>query len=934
MKRAPIWRFVIAATVLGMCGTARAAENRELKVHLAQANNNSPYAFVRAKFEPGEVSDPWAVRFFTPDGKEVPYFVWDAVSWKEAREGRADWGHRYALLNHAPGNIPEALAAGGDKIKEDYPELLAKGLHLGALASRGEKIEEAKRKLPELGAELAAEDAAAKQHANSLCAVLYLLRYQAQPYGKEKLTLRIYPATQVQPLRTKWTGPGAAAQAGELRFCNLPSVLAVSWKGKELFRYAGFAAGGAEGTASHADPARPFSVEVTEGIITKVAVSGQTAGRQGSAMDWQCTYWLFPEGSYVALEGFNLGNSDGYQGGKQTLSTWEGAGDFTQKQTPLWTAPWWVYQVGQAGFVAAHLYYDVELALGYGNNPFTVSTEGKNTGPEMELAGRRLGLCWGFSLTGGGASELLRRQTPPWTPRADWLYRQYAVGVGTEQADAERALRGVVGAAAGWIDRPFDEEKIAACLVSIIQKQKAESGASWYLPLWIAPAVLNPDQTTLKAVLSEQRNRPNMGSPARTEDFIGRIQATVDLGGSPWHVARNSPIRKASKIFCEGWENNPAYHACKMSAYVRFYDHFDLPHPEQEDRKAILRYADFTLKVLGGTPFDLDRMRSYWMASGYSNRSCMMIPLMLHAYTLTGVQEYARVAVTMFHDYMAIVEKNPHGYWNAWTFKPTGVTIYDPVYNPIGYGRGITSFWSDGMVDLIGREKASNFTAAQARYFVTAGLLSDSLETPRILATYTKGVGDNMNQIGQYLWDDYPFYRGLLGDLVRWSAAAKPGSRVISLDIDGGPGLRWALSIGKDTRWNEHHLRHLPGKGFTLSIRNSSPWKQPTLSLTGKDVGWEPAAQEAVWLRMEQPAYRVLAELTVTPSAEQLKVHVSHCMKLRLCYTSLFPRWTDATKLRLTPAAPSGAAKPLSDGVTWSDGTVAWDARPGDYVLH
>ena len=72
-------------------GAAFGQEPRhQLTVHLVQANNDSSYSFVRAKFEPGEVTDPWAVRFFDPRGGEVPYFVWDSVTWKAAREGRAD----------------------------------------------------------------------------------------------------------------------------------------------------------------------------------------------------------------------------------------------------------------------------------------------------------------------------------------------------------------------------------------------------------------------------------------------------------------------------------------------------------------------------------------------------------------------------------------------------------------------------------------------------------------------------------------------------------------------------------------------------------------------------------------------------------------------------------------------------------------------------
>src|SRR5437660_1651141 len=83
----------------------------ELKVHVTQANNTAGYAFVRARFEPGELGDPWAVRFFDAKGGEIPYFVWDAQDWATARDGRADWGNQYALLQHHPGNDPKVLGA-------------------------------------------------------------------------------------------------------------------------------------------------------------------------------------------------------------------------------------------------------------------------------------------------------------------------------------------------------------------------------------------------------------------------------------------------------------------------------------------------------------------------------------------------------------------------------------------------------------------------------------------------------------------------------------------------------------------------------------------------------------------------------------------------------------------------------------------------------
>src|SRR5262249_2865323 len=119
-------RLILRPVGFGPPNLARAGGPRGLKVHLPQPNNNSPYAFVRAKFKPGEVGDPWAVRFFDDKGKEIPYFVWDAITWRAAREGRADWGKRYALLNHAPGDAPEVLEARARKLQatqKALPEL-------------------------------------------------------------------------------------------------------------------------------------------------------------------------------------------------------------------------------------------------------------------------------------------------------------------------------------------------------------------------------------------------------------------------------------------------------------------------------------------------------------------------------------------------------------------------------------------------------------------------------------------------------------------------------------------------------------------------------------------------------------------------------------------------------------------------------------------
>ena len=133
---------------------------------------------------------------------------------------------------------------------------------------------------------------------------MYLLKCRVPAMGKERLTLRIEPERGDGPKRRKIAGAKVgervSTQHGELRFDGLPDQLRVLWKGKEVFRSAGFDAGGSSATVSHADPARPFTMEITEGIVTKIALTGQTARRDDGATDWQCTYWLFPEGGCVA----------------------------------------------------------------------------------------------------------------------------------------------------------------------------------------------------------------------------------------------------------------------------------------------------------------------------------------------------------------------------------------------------------------------------------------------------------------------------------------------------------------------------------------------------------------------------------------------------------------------------------------------------------
>jgi len=725
-------RFAAALLLVTMAAGPAFGEEprRELTVHLAQANNDSPYAFVRAKFEPGEVVDPWAVRFFDRRGSEVPYFVWDSVTWDVARGGRADWGHRYAILNHHPGDAPEALDM------------------------RSRRLDAAKQQLPELARALAAQDEAAKRSGDSVCAALYLVRHSVPAFGRDKLTLRIFPTRQAVPVRRTLEGTRVeertAAAAGGLVLDGLPDRPAVRWNGRELFRYAGFKLGDkSAGKAgfitepTHADPTRPSAIEIQEGLITKVEINGKTNGRGASAMSWQCTFWLFPEGSYAALRGFSFDDTGGYLGGGLSMAVLEMQKQPHEVHAPTWEQPWSLYRVGEAAFTAVYQFADTPLAAGYGNNPFNASTpasfhvrHGERTKGQgdgvlelnwtYELTDKRIYRLFHPRLDWDGSYDLAEvtdlRETllvtgkltnvpvdarwkdgtlvwPPervsaleealtfvkWRPRVDWLYRQYLVGVGERATDAEAGVRQVLGAAWGWLDRPFREEEIAELLVRFShRKSSGLAGASHEHAWTVLPGILHKaDCAGVGKVLQECADPKETAATA-----MDMIQKHVAAGGRP--------IEGTTKGGGEGWHNNPAYAGVDVPVALRFMDHFELfglaKYRKSEYRAALIEWADFSLETLGGKPLDLDRLRSSYRAL-WPNRAVMVVPLMLRAYRETAGEKYARAAKILFDDVlMSQVEKNPHGYFWAWGHSPRNAEPFDVNYNLAAYDRGIIDF--------------------------------------------------------------------------------------------------------------------------------------------------------------------------------------------------------------------------------------------------
>jgi hypothetical protein len=365
------------------------------------------------------------------------------------------------------------------------------------------------------------------------------------------------------------------------------------------------------------------------------------------------------------------------------------------------------------------------------------------------------------------------------------------------------------------------------------QRESTEIGL-----LKIVPAVLAGDSAAIQQTLGRAKDQA-----ARTDYYIDLIRRHVERGGKASDGKKKDDPDGTPR---EGWTGNPCYHAALMPCYVRVLEHFELPFPQKAYREAILRYADFSLEILGGKPTDFDRLNAT-LQGEWPSRVVPICPLMLHAHTLKPEERYARAAKLLFGDLMRLVERNPHGYFPAWTFNPKA-DRFDTVYNPVSYERGIASFWSEDRLDLIGRAAAAKFVTAQARWFVYSGQLLDTLETDNATAIRAATHGGHTsvrNQIGIYLYDDFPFYRGLVGDLVRWSAAAcqVPGQadgfgvgpyRGLELSNAGSSMLRWALGIRPGSTWQESRIERLPERGFQVLTWNRLPQRKPTVKVTAR----------------------------------------------------------------------------------------------------
>jgi hypothetical protein len=614
--------------------------------------------------------------------------------------------------------------------------------------------------------------------------------------------------------------------------------------------------------------------------------------------------------------------------------------------------------MGERGFVATHLFFSTPLTIGFGNNPFAVNSEGPKKDPNAEVEENKLALTWFHRIDDAAITRLMTPQpmrrpkdlapAPPkpevWQPKVDWLYRQYVVGVGEKAAAAEGALRDVLGAAAGWIDRPITQEDVASRMVAMMPRITARNSAEIGL-LGIVPALIGNDQAAVRESLRKTRDQVE-----RTDFYINLIKDWVARGGRPSAGGKVDPDGTRR----EGWTGNACYHAGLMPCYVRVLEHFEVPFRQKEYRNAIVRFADFTLEILSTDPpkadggakeIDFDRLNTT-MQSEWPSRIVPVIPIVLHAHTLKPDEKYTQAAKLLFDDLMRLVERNPHGYWPTWSWTPKA-DKFDTVYNPVGYERGITALWSDEKLDLVGRDRASRFVAAQARWFVFSGQLLDTLEVdnPTAIRACTHGGHTGIrNQIGIYLYDDFDFYRGLLGDLVTWSAAAcqVPGQpdawavgayRSLELSNAGSSMLRWALDIRPNSKWLESKVEQRGDQGFRLRAWNRLPQAKPTVKVTAKEAGLK-SDREVLIVQLNGPAFRLPAEFEVSTTADKIALKVTSAAKVRLDYGVLRPEWAGKDRLVLQRrGSGGGAADIVRNDVTWNDNVVEWQATPGEYEL-
>jgi hypothetical protein len=249
-------------------------------------------------------------------------------------------------------------------------------------------------------------------------------------------------------------------------------------------------------------------------------------------------------------------------------------------------------------------------------------------------------------------------------------------------------------------------------------------------------------------------------------------------------------------------------------------------------------------------------------------------------------------------------------------------------------------------LDLVGREEAARFVAAQARWFVYSGQLLDTLEMDNLTAirACNHGAHTNLrNQIGLYLYDDFDFYRGLLADLISWSAAScqVPGQgrhmgtspyRTLTLSNAGSSMIRWALDIRPGNKWLESKVQPLADqRGFRVQAWNRLPLARPAIKVAARDAGLK-ADGDVLEVQLLAAAYRRPLEIEVTRAPGKATFRASSPAKVRASYRVLCPDWPKDAKPVLIGRRGDGASEAVRDS-TVDEKTIEWQADRGEYEL-
>jgi hypothetical protein len=179
---------------------------------------------------------------------------------------------------------------------------------------------------------------------------------------------------------------------------------------------------------------------------------------------------------------------------------------------------------------------------------------------------------------------------------------------------------------------------------------------------------------------------------------------------------------------------------------------------------------------------------------------------------------------------------------------------------------------------------------------------------------------------------------------VAWSAAScqVPGPtddsgtgayRSPVLSNGGSSMLRWALGIRPGSKWTETKVERLGKAGFRLQAWNRLPEAKPTIQVAARDVGLK-VDGDVLQVQLNGPAFRQPAEFEVTWAGNDVALKVSKPAKVRLSYRVLRPDWPGKGRPVLERQRTGAAAEVVRSSVVWENGTVEWEATPGEYRLH